>query len=361
MDTEPDSYDSPWKEALECWFESFMAFFFPHIHAEIDWDQGYEFLDTELQQIVRDADLGKRLADKLVKVTVRNGSEAWVLIHIEIQGQQEGVFGQRMYIYHARIFDRYNHEVVSLALLGDERETWRPDSYTHERWGCSLRFTFPMIKLLDYRQQWAALEASRNPFATVVMAHLKTQETRRNPLERKQWKFAIARRLYEQAYTRQEILQLLHFLDWIMRLPRELEKQFIQEIEQYEEAQRMPYVNSFERFAMERGIEQGLQEGIEKGLQEGIEKGLQEGIEKGLQEGIEKGLQEGLHEGLLEGLALALELKFGEASAPLLAEIRQIEDVALLREIHRAIRTAATPDDLRKHYQAKGSNGETFR
>jgi flagellar biosynthesis/type III secretory pathway protein FliH len=324
-----------------------MAFFFPHIHAEIDWDQGYEFLDTELQQIVRDADLGKRLADKLVKVTVRDGSEAWVLIHIEIQGQQEGVFGQRMYIYHARIFDRYNHEVVSLALLGDERETWRPDSYTHERWGCSLRFTFPMIKLLDYRQQWAVLEANRNPFATVVMAHLKTQETRRNPLERKHWKFAIARRLYEQAYTRQEILQLLHFLDWIMRLPRELEEQFLQEIEQYEEAQRMPYVNSFERFALERGIAQGL----EQGLQEGIEKGLQEGIEKGLQEGIKQGLQEGLHEGLLEGLALALDLKFGEASTPLLEEIRQIEDVALLRKIHQAIRTAATPDDLRKQYR----------
>ncbi len=323
---EPDSYDSPWKEALEYWFEPFMAFFFPQAHAEIDWEQGYEFLDTELQQIVRDADLGKRLADKLVKVTVHNGNEAWLLIHIEIQGKQEILFEQRMYIYHYRIFDRYNREVVSLAVLGDEQENWRPDCYARERWGCSLRFCFPMAKLLDYRQQWAVLEASRNPFATVVMAHLKTQETRRNTAERKQWKFAIARRLYEQAYTREEVLQLLHFLDWMMRLPVELEKQFIQEIEAYEEAQQMPYITSFERFAVQRGLEQGL--------------------------------QEGLQEGILEGIALALDLKFGEAGTPLFAEIRQIRDVDLLRTIHRAIKTAATPDDLRILYQHQQTNNE---
>ncbi|NJN68756.1 MAG: transposase, partial [Chloroflexaceae bacterium] len=31
-----DDYDSPWKEALETFFEAFMAFFHPQAHAEID-------------------------------------------------------------------------------------------------------------------------------------------------------------------------------------------------------------------------------------------------------------------------------------------------------------------------------------
>jgi len=35
---------------------------------EIAWTQGQEFLDKELQKVVRDADLGRRYADKLVKV-----------------------------------------------------------------------------------------------------------------------------------------------------------------------------------------------------------------------------------------------------------------------------------------------------
>ena len=38
-------YDSPWKEALEQYFESFMELFFPKIHSEVDWSKGYEFLD----------------------------------------------------------------------------------------------------------------------------------------------------------------------------------------------------------------------------------------------------------------------------------------------------------------------------
>jgi hypothetical protein len=61
-------YDSPWKEMLEGYFPDFMAFFFPEAYEDIDWARGYESLDKELQQIVRDAALGTRLADKLMKV-----------------------------------------------------------------------------------------------------------------------------------------------------------------------------------------------------------------------------------------------------------------------------------------------------
>ena len=51
-------YDSPWKEMLEGYFPDFMAFFFPEAYEDIDWVRGYESLDKELQQIVRDAALG---------------------------------------------------------------------------------------------------------------------------------------------------------------------------------------------------------------------------------------------------------------------------------------------------------------
>ncbi|MCP4353222.1 MAG: hypothetical protein GY795_47835, partial [Desulfobacterales bacterium] len=66
-------YDSPWKEAVEVYFEAFMLFFFPDIHAEIDWSVDYEFLDKELEKIVRDAKTGRRHADKLVKVFLPDG------------------------------------------------------------------------------------------------------------------------------------------------------------------------------------------------------------------------------------------------------------------------------------------------
>jgi hypothetical protein len=59
-------YDSPWKEAIEQYLAAFLAFFFPVVHAGIAWDRGYEFLDTELARVVRDATTGRRYADKLV-------------------------------------------------------------------------------------------------------------------------------------------------------------------------------------------------------------------------------------------------------------------------------------------------------
>ena len=112
-------YDSPWKTALERYFPQFMALFFPEAYAGIDWSQGYAFLDKELQKVVRDAKLGRRLADKLVRVYGTDGVEDRVLVHIEVQGQPEPGFAKRMYVYNYRLFDRYDRPVVSLAVLGD--------------------------------------------------------------------------------------------------------------------------------------------------------------------------------------------------------------------------------------------------
>ncbi|MBW4694064.1 MAG: hypothetical protein KME27_20145 [Lyngbya sp. HA4199-MV5] len=89
MTDQHDEFDSPWKDILETYFQDFMQFFFPQIHTDIDWSRGYGFLDQELRQVVRDAELGKRLVDKLVKVWKLTGEETWVLVHIEIQSQEE--------------------------------------------------------------------------------------------------------------------------------------------------------------------------------------------------------------------------------------------------------------------------------
>lgn len=66
--TPTTDFDTPWKDILETYFPNFIAFFFPHIHKQINWTQGFEFLDKELQQVAPDAELGKRLVDKLVKI-----------------------------------------------------------------------------------------------------------------------------------------------------------------------------------------------------------------------------------------------------------------------------------------------------
>jgi hypothetical protein len=332
--TTTDDYDSPWKDILEHYLPDFFAFFFPHIHAEIDWTRPPVFLDKELQQVVRDAELGRRLADKLVQVWRRDGSDAWVLIHIEVQGQEEGDFTQRMFVYAYRLFDRYRRPVVSLAILGDERATWRPSQFTLELWGCKHQFTFPVIKLLDYRARWDELEASANPFATVVMAHLTAQTTRQNAPERARAKLHLTRRLYSLGYQRQDILNLFHFIDWLLHLPEDLETQFWQALQAYEETQKMPYITSVERM----------------GIQKGIEQGFQQGHVEGRAEGRAEGRTEGRTEGLLSGIKLLLEMKFGADGLRLLPEIEQIPEPDVLEAVLAAIKDAPTPDAVQRVY-----------
>ena len=47
--TVADDYDSPWKEAIEHFFSDFMGFYFPEVHAQIDWAQPLVFLEQELR------------------------------------------------------------------------------------------------------------------------------------------------------------------------------------------------------------------------------------------------------------------------------------------------------------------------
>ncbi len=133
---ESDDYDSPWKGLIEQYFVDLLAWFFPKAHAGIDWARGYEFLDQELAQETRDAEVGRRRVDKLARVTGRDGAEDWVWVHIEVQGARQREFAERMFVYHYRLFDRYRKPVVSLAVLADPEAVWRPKSYRYARWGC---------------------------------------------------------------------------------------------------------------------------------------------------------------------------------------------------------------------------------
>ena len=69
---------------------------------------------------------------------------------------------------------------MSLAILADEEPAWRPNEYREEDAGCVLYFRFPTNKLLDYTDREEERKADPNPFAIITLAHLKTQQTRRD-------------------------------------------------------------------------------------------------------------------------------------------------------------------------------------
>ena len=120
-----------------------------------------------------------RRVDVLAQVWRLDGSEAWVLVHIEIQTQKERGFGRRMWRYNARLLDQNDCPVATFAVLADADPNWRPGSYVSELWGCRASLEFPTVKLLDFDD--AALAASTNPIAVLIRAHRRAQTTRRSP------------------------------------------------------------------------------------------------------------------------------------------------------------------------------------
>jgi hypothetical protein len=189
-----------------------------------------------------------------------------LLLHVEIQSQWESGFAERVFVYNVRIFDLYRQVPVSLAILCDERSSWRPQNYTANYPDTRLNFEFGVVKLLDWRDRITELEASDNPFAIVVLAHLKVIETKGRVEQRKAWKFRLTKALYEKGYERQQILDLYRFLDWVMILPEAIEREFWQELQTFEEERKVTYVTNAERFGFERGIQEGRQEGMQEGL-----------------------------------------------------------------------------------------------
>ena len=153
------------------------------------------------------------------------------------------------------------------------------------------------------------LEESRNPFAIVVMAHLKAQRSRRDGQERKTWKLSLVKRLYEQGFQRQDILDLFQFIDWILVLPKALEADFRQELAQYEEEKQMPYITSIERRA--------------------------------------------LAQGLLAGIRVGLERKFGNAGLQLLPAISDITDAQVLEAILDGLWTVDSLEELQRIYHSE--------
>jgi hypothetical protein len=297
-------YDSPWKEALDAYFEAFLALLFPQVHAQIDWSRGYESLDKEFQQVVRDAEVGRRYVDKLVKVWTREGVECWVLIHVEVQTAREAEFPKRMYVYNYRVFDRYNRRVASLAVLADDDANWRPDEFRNELFGCEVGIRFRPVKLLDFTPHEAELEASENPFAKVVLAHLKARQTHDNPADRHAWKVRLVRGLYERGFSAKDVRELFRIIDWLMELAPPLGDLFWQDVAKIQEERRMPFITTPERVGHRRGLRRGIES--------------------------------------------LLRVRFGEEGLKLMPEIQEVHEEEKLEAILKALETAASPDEVRR-------------
>jgi len=87
-------------------------------------------------------------------------------------------------------------------------------------------------------------------------------KTQRSSKKRFYWKVELFKALHEAKYSKEDIWELFRFMDWVLTLPQDLEHQFEEFTQQYEDEKKMPYVTSIERNAIARGILQSSQEHV---------------------------------------------------------------------------------------------------
>ncbi len=155
-----DDHDSPWKHALELYFPQALALLTPNVHKAIDWAIPAEFLDKEPQAIAIPSKKGRRLVDKLAQVRLRDGTDAWLLIHVEVERRLDGqqalkTFAWRLYEYRFRIQSRIMQQrqltlppkIYSLGILLESKGLGCEAFHVDEYQGQGVRFRFPVVEL----------------------------------------------------------------------------------------------------------------------------------------------------------------------------------------------------------------------
>ena len=233
-------------------------------------------------------------------------------------------------------------------MLPDRQLGSRPATYELKYYGSGVEFQYLLFRLADFDRD--KLLADDNPIALVVLAAQDAERHRRRSQERYDVKWRLIRLLYRRNYTREEIVELFEFIDWVLQLSDGDEQRLWEDINKLEEVNRMPYITSVERIGIQKGIEQGFQQGKEEGFQQGAQQGKEEGFQQGAQQGREEGIQLGILE--------TLDERFGDIPPAISDEIRQIEDQNQLRTLQRQAVRSASIDDFRQQLRNQTADSE---
>jgi hypothetical protein len=226
----------------------------------------------------------KRIADKVIKVTLKDGKSLCAIVHIEIQGTEDRAFPSRVFTYRYRLYDKYESDIATLVVLIDNKYSYRPNIYDYEFWGTKLRLEYPIIKILDYQGNEESLKKSKNPFAVIVLAQLaamKTSPGDKNRLVTKEELFrfliihgfergkieSLARFLIIHGFERGKIESLARFLDGILALIPDLAVKYIQTVKEIEAEYNMSFITQTEQMWLDQGREQGVLTGEKKILE----------------------------------------------------------------------------------------------
>lgn len=294
--------DGLWKKVIGDLFEDFLLYFAPDLHAHVDFSKKAEFFQQELfQQIIKDKK-GRKIADQLVKVHLKDGEEKWVLVHVEVQSDNEPDFAKRMFQYFYRIFDKYDKEIVALAIMTSPHKSGYPTEFLYTYFGTKLNYAYNVYKTVDHSCK--ELEQSDKLFSKIILAIKYMHDSREDADKRYAFKMKLMREVLKINRDYHEVLEIiLYFIDYLLRLPEELSEKLATTI--------TPIVREVSGMGqIEREFVSPTMEAVFAKIQEnGEKKGWEEGREEGEKLGTKKSLTKVALELLKEGLSIDLIAK----------------------------------------------------
>ncbi len=105
---------------------------------------------------------------KLHRVHWHDGRDELVLVHVEVQAQNETDFAQRMCVDNCRIWEGYQRPIVSLALLVDGDPWFRP---TGRRQVAVLVYSDKCVVTLRFGRIWRRVCAKQRRYRLTAWRH----------------------------------------------------------------------------------------------------------------------------------------------------------------------------------------------
>ncbi|MCL6613419.1 MAG: Rpn family recombination-promoting nuclease/putative transposase [Firmicutes bacterium] len=252
-------HDRLFKELLETFFDEFITLFFPELRREIDLT-GLRFLQQEIFTDVTTGD--KHRVDLLAEVRLK-GEEGLILVHIENQAQFQPDFAERMFVYFARLYQKFRRKILPIAVFSYDMLHDETDNF---------RIEFPFLKVLHFRfytlelkkRPWREYIQSDNPVAAALLSKMGYQ-----PEEKVQVKLEFMRMLTRMRLDPARMTLLAGFFETYLRLNADEEQALENELRKLDvkEVQKMMEITTSWH---EKGRAEGIMEIARKMLLEGL-------------------------------------------------------------------------------------------
>ena len=222
------SEDELWKELISGSFHDMLRSVLPEMAKDADTSKPVRFLETELRRLARftrryssSRPDSRKFVDILAEVPLISGENAWILLHVEIQGRGgKENFPLRMHRYRCLLEGRYNRPVAGLAILVQPIPADQAEGiYCWEGYGSRVLYEYPVFKIYEGDEE--RLQKSDNPFDLAHYAGMQAWKHRGSDTRKLDYMKLLLAELDRRGWSHEAKMALLWFIEGVMHIADE--------------------------------------------------------------------------------------------------------------------------------------------